>query len=905
MAPKIDRTNLNPITVKSGLGVALDVHVDGEPVPTIEWFFKDKPVLADDNVNINNSDYNTNFVIIRASRPQSGTYTIVAKNMAGEDRADVEITVLAKPGTPEGPLVISDVSKHGCHLKWKKPEDDGGMPIDHYEIEKLDPFTGTWIPCATSEEPEAEIVGLQEGKSYKFRVKAVNKEGESEPLVNEHAIIAKDPFSVPDKPEPPIPVDWDKNFVELEWKRPEDNGAPIDKYILQMRDKSGRNWVDAGTVPGDRTKGRVEPLEPGHEYEFRVKAVNKAGPSDPSDSSRAIIAKPRFLAPKIDRKNMEKKVIRTHQFIRVEIDVAGEPAPQLTWTRDGKPISEFPNVKVDFEPYKTTFLLQKAVRADKGAYKLTAKNDSGTDEADLEIEVLSSPSKPKGPLKVSDVTAEGCKLKWEAPEDDGGEPIDHYVVERMDVETGRWVPVTTSKTPEADVTGLTEGKEYKFRVKAVNKEGESTPLETDGTVKAKNPFDAADAPGQPQVTDYCKDSANIKWKAPESDGGSPVMKYLIEKKDPVSGKWVKAMETAGPVCEAKVPGLIEGKPYQFQVKAINKAGPSKPSMPSETIIAKDRFVAPRIDRTNIRDIIVKAGQHVRLEVKVSGEPPAKKQWKLNDKPVQEDESITATYEDYRTKLYIPVCKRGHTGPLTIYAENASGKDEAKLQLTVLDVPSAPEGPLAVSDVHKEGCTLNWKPPADDGGEPIEYYAIEKMDEDTGRWVPCGKANNCKAVIGNLEPGHKYKFRVAAVNREGESTPLETEHSIVAKNPFDEPGKPGTPEVTDWDADRVDLKWTPPLNDGGAPITAYVIEKRPEGGKWTRAAEVPGDANTASVPNLDENTNYEFRVRAVNEAGPGEPSDASRSVMTKPRKRKYTSRPASYYAILIEFNSLLI
>lgn len=46
---------------------------------------------------------------------------------------------------------------------------------------------------------------------------------------------------------------------------------------------------------------------------------------------------------------------------------------------------------------------------------------------------------------MSDVTAESVKLKWEPPEDDGGEPIDHYVVERMDTETGRWVPVTESK----------------------------------------------------------------------------------------------------------------------------------------------------------------------------------------------------------------------------------------------------------------------------------------------------------------------------------------------------------------------------------------------------------------------------------------------------------------------------
>lgn len=98
------------------------------------------------------------------------------------------------------------------------------------------------------------------------------------------------------------------------------------------------------------------------------------------------------------------------------------------------------------------------------------------------------PSKPKGPLKVSDVTAEGCKLKWEKPEDDGGEPVDHYVVERMDTETGRWVPVTTTKSPEADVSGLNEGKEYQFRVKAVNAEGESEPLETDIPTVAKNPY---------------------------------------------------------------------------------------------------------------------------------------------------------------------------------------------------------------------------------------------------------------------------------------------------------------------------------------------------------------------------------------------------------------------------------
>lgn len=47
------------------------------------------------------------------------------------------------------------------------------------------------------------------------------------------------------------------------------------------------------TVPGDATTATVPNLTEGEEYEFRVIAVNKGGPSDPSDPSVAVIAKPR------------------------------------------------------------------------------------------------------------------------------------------------------------------------------------------------------------------------------------------------------------------------------------------------------------------------------------------------------------------------------------------------------------------------------------------------------------------------------------------------------------------------------------------------------------------------------------------------------------------------------------
>lgn len=90
--------------------------------------------------------------------------------------------------------------------------------------------------------------------------------------------------------------DWDRDFVDLTWTPPEDDGgAPIEKYIVQMRDKEGRQWIDAAKVSGDKTQAKVlDGIQEGHEYEFRIVAVNMAGPGEPSDSSKSVVAKPRF-----------------------------------------------------------------------------------------------------------------------------------------------------------------------------------------------------------------------------------------------------------------------------------------------------------------------------------------------------------------------------------------------------------------------------------------------------------------------------------------------------------------------------------------------------------------------------------------------------------------------------------
>lgn len=599
------------------------------------------------------------------------------------------------------------------------------------------------------------------------------------------------------------------------------------------------------------------------------------------------------MAPKIDRRTLRDITLSAGSTLKFDVNVIGEPHPTMNWRIGAMPLTPSRTVNIDNSEYTSKLTVRPVKRDDSGDYTIIATNSCGKDQATVKVTVTDKPSPPEGPLAVTDVHKEGCKLKWKRPLDDGGLPLEYYQIDKMDPETGCWVPCGRSLEPGFDVTGLIPGKEYKFRVSAVNSEGESEPLVAEQTIIAKNPFDEPDKPTNLEATDWDKDHIDLKWNPPMNDGGAPITSYVVEKKDKY-GEWEKAVEIPayGPSdvpVRATVGELVEGQPYEFRVRAINKAGPSEPSNQTPVIFAKPRNMAPKIDRTNLVNIKVKAGQNFGFDVKVSGEPAPKTRWLLNSRDVKTSDRVKIKDVDYNTNFSVRMATREESGKYQLIAENINGKDVAYVQVTVLDKPGTPEGPLKVSDITAEGCKLSWNPPEDDGGSPIEKYVVEKLDEATGRWVPAGETDGPETTVAveGLLPNHKYKFRVRAVNKQGKGEPLATAASIEAKNPFDEPGKPGTPKIKDYDTDFVELEWTRPYNDGGSPVTGYIIEKRDKySPTWEKCAEVEGDVTSGKVKDLIEGTPYEFRVRAVNKAGPGEASDATKPHIARPKNRKY-------------------
>ena len=72
--------------------------------------------------------------------------------------------------------------------------------------------------------------------------------------------------------------------------------------------------------------------------------------------------------------------------------------------------------------------------------------------------------------------------------------------------------------------------------------------------------------------------------------------------------------------------------------------------------------------------------------------------------------------------------------------------------------------------------------------------------------------------------------MSAINKEGQSQPVLTGDPILAENPYRPPGQPGEPSIVDFDNKSVTLRWAKPKDDGGRPISHYIIQKKDKFGK---------------------------------------------------------------------------
>jgi predicted RNA-binding protein with TRAM domain len=502
---------------------------------------------------------------------------------------DIAVVFSDKP-TPPQHVTVNDVCAESCLLSWDAPEDDGGTALTQYVVEMMDlENRGKWSEAgtveATSDKRSLKCNKLKEGHKYKFRIRAVNKVGASNPAEIKDTMLAKNLWDPPGPPRNLEATDWDKNRVDLEWEIPlMDGGAPITGYVIECKERFSADWIKCLSTETADTKATVkEGLIEGKTYEFRLQAVTKAGPGAPSEPTKQITCKSRFVKPFIRGDGMRDIVIKCGQTLTWEVQYGGEPTPDVAWFSGDKVVeSDGERITINRYEQNTVITVRRCTRADSTKYKLVLTNSSGSAETKADGVVLGKPSRPMGPLEITDVRANKATVKWKKPEDDGGSPITGYVLEKRDLDSGLWVPCGEAK-PDDDqmvVEGLQKGKKYKFRVKAVNKEGQSEPLESDNSVEAKNPYREPDPPRDLTIFDWDNETVTLRWDVPEFDGGRPITHFIIEQKGKFDSDFIEVLETKDNGLEVVVGELREKQDYEWRARAVNKAGKSKPCAPT-------------------------------------------------------------------------------------------------------------------------------------------------------------------------------------------------------------------------------------------------------------------------------------------------------------------------------------
>uniref|UniRef100_A0AAZ3SIX0 Myosin binding protein C3 n=1 Tax=Oncorhynchus tshawytscha TaxID=74940 RepID=A0AAZ3SIX0_ONCTS len=456
------------IVVVAGNKLRLDVPITGDPAPTVVWTKGEKVMTeGDGRLHVESTKGHCIFTIEGADKQDEGLYSVIVRNPAGEDKADINVKVVDAPDPPSAPRILS-VGEDSCVVQWDPPKSDGGNPIIGYVLERKKKKSYRWMRLNFDPYTDTtyEAKRMTEGVEYEMRVYAVNAIGMSCHSAASQPFIPVAPTS---EPVGLCVDDISDTTVSLKWRTPEHLGSSeLDGYGVEYCKEGSDEWVPAFEGLTERTSVIIRDLPTGEKMQFRVRAYNTAGPSAPTSLAQAVtIQKPKIWIPRILRQTLIKKVEET---INLVIPFQGKPRPVITWSKDGEHLNP-KQVSVRNSDTDTILFIRKSERKDSGKYEVKLQIENVEDTASISIQIVDLPGSPEK-LKIMDVWGFNVALEWKPPKDNGNCEITGYMVQKADKKTMEWYTVyELYRRTNCVVADLIMGNEYIFRIYAVNMVG--------------------------------------------------------------------------------------------------------------------------------------------------------------------------------------------------------------------------------------------------------------------------------------------------------------------------------------------------------------------------------------------------------------------------------------------------
>ncbi|KFQ53629.1 Immunoglobulin-like and fibronectin type III domain-containing protein 1, partial [Nestor notabilis] len=604
--------------------------------------------------------------------------------------------------------------------------------------------------------------------------------------------------------------------------------------------------------------------------------------------------------PQVDKvllKNLTSvpTVAKAGQNVTIKIPFEGRLPIRAAWLKDKMELADDTRIRVDKTDTFTKLSISSSERKDAGDYKVRLKNDSGVLEINLKLVVFDKPQPPAGPIKIVESSANDITVQWKPPKDDGGKPVQSYIIERQQVGKNEWV--TLGETPRSCTTFTTNKVEqdtsYHFRGRA---EGTSDALESE-EVKAVSKATPG-APNPPEIVSASRDTITISWKAPQKSGSSRIVGYLVQKRKKGTMTWLPVNSV--PIADKKLEmtNLKKGLQYEFRVAAVNAAGTGDASEPSQPVFARDSSKSP--------------GQVQDLKVSSSDSSSITLTWK---RPEANDGSDVKGYEvemrssnnlDWTKCNALPIEMTTYTVKglrakeryfLRVRALNDSGPGEAT-ELEAFLGAALPVVPprLLIDDtvksflVIKAGNTIRVNIPFEASPDPVVTWFKD------GHPLPNQATTNTKdgttqLLIGAAEFTDSGTYTVELQNGLGKRETFSFQVQVT-----DIPQSPGPIQLQENVPNTVTVTWEPSASEKWESNLYYTVLKREsQKGLW----RVVGDliyTNKFTFTSLIPGRDYYFRVVAKNNLGTSGPSETVQPWRIQKPKAKLHVKPQKYKGV---------
>ncbi|XP_035813806.2 myosin-binding protein C, slow-type isoform X8 [Amphiprion ocellaris] len=546
--------------------------------------------------------------------------------------------------------------------------------------------------------------------------------------------------------------------------------------------------------------------------------------------------------------------------IRLVVDLA-DPTVELKWYKNGQEIRPSPKYIFEHKGTQRIMVINNCTTNDDAAYSVAAGDEKCTTELfvkELPVKVV----KGIEPVKTTvnerielecEVSEEGAQVKW--------------------MKNGVEVPTGVRSRYRVKC----EGTKHFLVIDDASREdtGTYSIMATGGTSEAHVQVDL-------KPLKIYQDLQDMTVKL-----GQPIKLHCEIYPGNVPGRWYRNGQLIQPNDRINIIHRNKVHRLEIETSSLHDAGDYTfvPEGYSQSLSAKIHIIDPprvHLESLNFPDntVTIVAGNKLRLEIPISGEPAPRVVWMKGERVILESgHRVRAeTYGD-QTSLTIEVTEREDSGNYKIVLQNEAGEATASVRIKVVDIPDPPEAPL-VPVVGGDWCSMTWEPPKYDGGSPILGYFIERKKKQSSRWM---RLNFDLIKELSFEPkkmieGVPYEVRIFAVNAIGVSKPSEPSKAFTPLAVTSEPTMLVVDDVTDT---TVTVKWRPPETIGAAGLDGYLVEYCIEGADdWVVSNKELTEKTKYTITGLTPGCKILVRVKAINAAGASAPRTLQHSVLVK-------------------------